>query len=194
MDGLPAYGEMKDLTITGYGQSELDNYAAEEAEKQGRYVIPDPDSGKGYFFRSDHFNFAKVGIPALYASGSYEHKTRGVDFIAEKTQKYLAVQYHQPQDNYNPEEWDLKGIALDAHLLFRVGYRLANETYFPQWNEGSEFKAKRDEEMGLHKSSLKKSSLETSGELFFKSLVLFYFECHTHILFGKFVFKRIEFP
>jgi Zn-dependent M28 family amino/carboxypeptidase len=78
MDGLPAYGEMKDLTITGYGQSELDEYAKAEAQKQGRYVIPDPDPGKGYFFRSDHFNFAKVGIPALYASGSYEHMTKGV--------------------------------------------------------------------------------------------------------------------
>ena len=149
MDGLPAFGEMKDLTITGYGQSELDNYAKAEADKQGRYVIPDPDPGKGYFFRSDHFNFAKVGIPALYASGSFEHMTKGVEFIEEKTQEYLAVKYHQPQDNYEPESWDLKGIAQDATLLFRVGYRLANEEYFPQWNEGSEFKAKRDEDMGM---------------------------------------------
>lgn len=149
MDGLPAYGEMKDLTITGYGQSELDNYAKAEAEKQGRYVIPDPDPGKGYFFRSDHFNFAKVGIPALYASGSFEHKTKGVEFIEEKTQEYLAVKYHQPQDNYELELWDPKGIAQDALLLFKVGFKLASETYFPQWNEGSEFKAKRDEDMGM---------------------------------------------
>jgi len=151
MDGLPAYGEMKDLTITGYGQSELDRYAEAEAKKLGRYVIPDPDPGKGYFFRSDHFSFAKVGIPALYASGSYEHMTKGVEFIAEKTQEYLAVKYHQPQDNYEPELWDLKGIAQDATLLFKVGYRLANEEYFPQWNESSEFKAKRDQDLGMKK-------------------------------------------
>lgn len=151
IDGLPAYGEMKDLTITGYGQSELDNYATAEAHKQGRYVIPDPDPGKGYFFRSDHFNFAKVGIPALYASGSYESKEKGIEFIDEKTQEYLAVKYHQPQDNYMPEEWDLKGIAQDAKLLFNVGYKLANETYWPQWNEGSEFKAKRDSGMSMKK-------------------------------------------
>jgi len=151
MDGLPAYGEMKDLTITGYGQSELDEYAKVEAQKQGRYVIPDPDPGKGYFFRSDHFNFAKVGIPALYASGSYEHMTKGKDFIAEKTEEYLTIRYHQPQDNYEPDQWDLKGIAQDATLLFKVGYRLANEDYFPQWNEGSEFKAKRDEDMGMQR-------------------------------------------
>ncbi len=151
MDGLPAYGEMKDLTITGYGQSELDEYAKAEAEKQGRYIIPDPDPGKGYFFRSDHFNFAKVGIPALYASGSFEHMTKGKEFIEEKTQEYLAYKYHRQGDNYEPEEWDLKGIALDAKLLFNVGYRLANESYFPQWSEGSEFKAKRDADMSLKK-------------------------------------------
>ena len=151
IDGLPAYGEMKDLTITGYGQSELDNYAKAEADKQGRYVIPDPDPGKGYFFRSDHFNFAKIGIPALYASGSYESKEKGVEFIEEKTQEYLAIRYHMQADNYLPEEWDLKGIAQDATLLFNVGKKLANETYFPQWNEGSEFKAKREESMSLKK-------------------------------------------
>ncbi|WP_422006998.1 M28 family metallopeptidase [Roseivirga pacifica] len=149
MDGLPAYGEMKDLTITGYGQSELDKYAEREATKQGRYIIPDPDPGKGYFFRSDHFSFAKVGIPALYASGSYESMEHGVEFTEQKTQEYLAVKYHQPQDNYEPEEWDLKGIVQDATLLFRVGYRLANESYWPQWSEGSEFKAKRDADMSL---------------------------------------------
>lgn len=149
IDGLPSYGEMKDLTITGYGQSELDQYATDAAEQQGRYVIPDPDPGKGYFFRSDHFNFAKAGIPALYASGSYESKEKGVKYIDQKTQEYLAIRYHQPQDNYLPEEWDLKGIAQDAELLFKVGYRLANETYFPKWSEGSEFKAKRDADMSM---------------------------------------------
>jgi len=151
IDVLPAYGEMKDLTITGFGQSELDNYAKTEADKQGRYVIPDPDPSKGYFFRSDHFSFAKIGIPALYASGTYESKEKGVEFIAEKTQEYLSFRYHMQADNYIPEEWDLKGIAQDATLLFNVGKRLANETYFPKWNDGSEFKAKRDESMSLKK-------------------------------------------
>lgn len=151
IDGLPAYGEMKDLTITGYGQSEMDKYAKAEADRQGRYVIPDPDPGKGYFFRSDHFSFAKIGIPALFASGSFESKEKGKEFIEEKTKEYLAIRYHQQADNYIPEEWDLKGIAQDAQLLFRLGNRLANETYFPKWNEGSEFKAKRDADMSLRK-------------------------------------------
>ena len=151
IDGLRGYGEMKDLTITGYGQSELDDYAAAEAKKQGRYIMPDPDPSKGYFFRSDHFNFAKVGIPALYASGQYESKEKGVDYVQEKTTDYLTVRYHRQADNYDAEEWDLKGIALDALLLYRVGNRLANETYFPQWREGSEFKGKRDADMSLKK-------------------------------------------
>ena len=92
-----------------------------------------------------------MGIPALYASGSYESKEKGVEFIEEKTQEYLSVRYHRQADNYIPEEWDLKGIAQDALLLFNVGNRLANETYFPQWSEGSEFKAKRDADMSLRK-------------------------------------------
>ena len=72
IDALGSPGKMKDLTITGFGQSEMDEYAKEAANSQNRYIIPDPEAEKGYFFRSDHFNFAKIGIPALYASGSYE--------------------------------------------------------------------------------------------------------------------------
>ncbi|MEM6845152.1 MAG: M28 family metallopeptidase, partial [Bacteroidota bacterium] len=79
MDGIHFRGPMKDLTIVGYGQSELDDYAETAAQAQGRYVIPDPNAEKGYFFRSDHFNFAKVGIPALYASGVYEQAEKGVE-------------------------------------------------------------------------------------------------------------------
>jgi Zn-dependent M28 family amino/carboxypeptidase len=151
IDGLPAYGEMKDLTIVGFGQSEMDDYATAAAKAQDRYVIPDPELSKGYFFRSDHFAFAKAGIPALFASGSFESKEKGVEFIKEKNDEYLASKYHQPGDNYEPELWDLKGIAQDAELLFNLGYRLANETYWPQWSEGSEFKAKRDADMSLKK-------------------------------------------
>ena len=140
MDGLPVFGPMKDLTITGYGQSEMDDYARKAAEKQGRYIIPDPDPGKGYFFRSDHFNFAKVGIPALYASGSYESMEHGVEYIKEKTAEWLSNRYHRPADEYDPETWNLKGLALDAQLLFEVGHTLSNNTDFPQWSEDSEFR------------------------------------------------------
>ena len=151
IDGVNFYGKTNDLSIVGFGQSTMDDITTEEAKKQDRYVTADAQPEKGFFFRSDQFSFAKIGIPVLYASGSYESKEKGVEFIEEKTQEYLAIRYHMQADNYLPEEWDLKGIAQDATLLFNVGKKLANETYFPQWNEGSEFKAKRDESMSLKK-------------------------------------------
>jgi len=143
MDAIESPGPMKDLTITGYGQSEMDEYARRAAEKQGRYIIPDPDAEKGYFFRSDHFNFAKIGIPALYASGSYEDFEKGVEFIREQKADYIENKYHQPGDEYIPSETPLSGIRFDAQLLYEVGNTLANEDYFPKWYETSEFRSAR---------------------------------------------------
>ena len=144
MDAFYSPGRMKDLTITGYGQSEMDEYAREAAEKQGRYIIPDPEAEKGYFFRSDHFNFAKIGIPALYASGSYEGFDKSIDDIKELNDHYRKYLYHQPSDEYDANTTELSGIQLDAQLLFEVGYKLANEDYYPKWYDTSEFKAARE--------------------------------------------------
>ena len=135
---------MKDLTITGYGQSEMDEYAEEAAKAQGRYIIEDPEPEKGYFFRSDHFNFAKIGIPALYASGSYEGFTMSKEEIKKFRDDFLQNKYHKPTDEYDPETTDLSGAQFDAQLLFNVGYKLANEDYFPKWYESSEFKSARE--------------------------------------------------
>ncbi|MEZ4810863.1 MAG: M28 family metallopeptidase [Allomuricauda sp.] len=143
MDALDSPGKMKDLTITGYGHSEMDDYAKEAAEKQNRYVIPDPEAEKGYFFRSDHFNFAKIGIPALYASGTYEGFDISIEDIKKYNDDYRIHKYHQPSDEYHAETTELSGIQLDLQLLFNVGLKLANEDYFPKWYEGSEFKAAR---------------------------------------------------
>jgi Zn-dependent M28 family amino/carboxypeptidase len=121
----------------------MDDIATRLAEKQGRYVMADPDPGKGYFFRSDHFYFAKVGIPALYASGTYEHWDKGVDFAKEKTNEFLTVAYHKPADEYR-EDWDLSGAQFDAQLMFNIGLELSNSEAWPKWKEGSEFKAIRE--------------------------------------------------
>ena len=145
MDAFNSPGPMKDLTIVGYGQSEMDEYAKSEAEKQGRYIIPDPEPEKGYFFRADHFSFAKIGIPALYAKGSHEGMTISADSIKKLDEYYETYMYHQPSDEYNPATTDLSGVQFDAQLLFQIGYRLSNEDYFPKWNERSEFKAVREE-------------------------------------------------
>ena len=144
MDAIDSPGPMKDLTIVGYGHSEMDEYAQSAAEGQGRYIIPDPEAEKGYFFRSDHFNFAKIGIPALYASGSYEHMEKGIDFVKQKNDEYRQYRYHQPSDEFDSETTELSGVQLDAQLLFEIGWKIANEDYFPRWYEGSEFKAARD--------------------------------------------------
>ena len=144
IDALDSPGKMKDLTITGYGQSEMDEYAKEAAEEQNRYIIPDPEAEKGYFFRSDHFNFAKIGIPALYASGAYEGFDKSIEDIKAYNDYYRINKYHQPSDEYNPETTELSGIQLDLQLFFNVGLKLANEDYFPKWYDGSEFKAARE--------------------------------------------------
>lgn len=144
MDGITTFGPMKDLTVVGFGQSELEDIAANIAEKQGRYIIPDPDPGKGYFFRSDHFQFAKVGIPALYASGSYEHMTKGVSYMDSVNRVYLNTQYHRPQDEYQ-DWWTFDGMALDGELMMEVGYQVSDAEVWPEWKDGSEFKSIRDE-------------------------------------------------
>ncbi|MGW8314540.1 MAG: M28 family metallopeptidase [Bacteroidales bacterium] len=145
MDALMAPGPMKDLTITGYGHSEMDEYATEAAKAQGRYVIPDPEPEKGYFFRSDHFNFARIGIPVLYAGGRYEGFTKSKEEVLRLNEDYLLHKYHQPTDEYDPENTDLSGVQLDVQLLFQVGLKLANEDYFPKWYEGSAFKSVRED-------------------------------------------------
>lgn len=143
MDGLMAIEPMKDLTITGYGQSEMDLYAEKAAQAQGRYIIPDPEPEKGYFFRSDHFNFARIGIPVLYANGSHEGIQHGAEFMKQVAGDYLKLKYHQPSDEFDPGVTPLEGIRFDAQLMYEIGLGLAGEDYFPRWYEDSEFSAAR---------------------------------------------------
>ena len=144
MDGIGAYGWMKDFTLVGYGQSEMDELAAVIAEKQGRYIYPDPEPGKGYFFRSDHFNFARIGIPAMFGSGTYEAMAGGVERIQQENGEYLANRYHRPADEFDPNSWQFGGMFQDGNLMMELGWDLANSDLWPQWKEGSEFKAIRE--------------------------------------------------
>ncbi|HDZ14204.1 hypothetical protein LCGC14_0977150, partial [marine sediment metagenome] len=143
MDAINSLGEMKDLTITGFGQSEMDEYAKEAAEAQNRYIIKDPTPEKGSFFRSDHFNFAKIGIPALYAAGSYEGFDHSIEEIKGANENYEEFKYHQVSDNYDSKTFELSGIRLDLQLFYEVGLTLSNDDYFPKWYDSSEFKAAR---------------------------------------------------
>jgi Zn-dependent M28 family amino/carboxypeptidase len=133
-------GRMKDLMITGYGQSDLDELLTRAAREQDRFVIRDPNSQTGMYFRSDHFPFAKKGVPSAFARGNVESREHGREWTATMENDYIKNRYHRPADNYEPEKWDLNGIAEDAVLAFTAGYRIANSAIFPRWKPGSEFK------------------------------------------------------
>ncbi len=146
LDGLNIWGPTRDITVVGYGMSELDDYVTWAAERQGRVVRPDPEPEKGYYYRSDHFSFAKVGIPALYVDAGVEHVTYGKEWMLKKREEYVMERYHKPSDEYDPG-WDLRGAIQDVRLLFDIGYRLVQEDTFPNWRPGTEFRALRDAQM-----------------------------------------------
>jgi Zn-dependent M28 family amino/carboxypeptidase len=147
IDGLNPYGKMKDIVVVGIGQSDLEDYLNEEAKAAGRYTAPEPNPVAGYYFRSDHFNFAKVGIPALYTNTGVDHVEQGAEYGKQLQEEYVAKYYHKPSDEYDPSRWNLDGAIDDLKLLFNVGKRIAFETTWPQWKQGSEFKALRDSYM-----------------------------------------------
>jgi Zn-dependent M28 family amino/carboxypeptidase len=136
-------GPMKDVTVYGFGQSELDDYIAEAAALQNRYVTPEPYPENGMYFRTDHFSFARKGVPAAFFKGWSEHAEFGKQWTADRIQDFWSNHYHRPSDEYDPETAELAGIVDDARLFFRVGYRLSTETTFPEWRDGSEFKSVR---------------------------------------------------
>lgn len=144
MDGINPYGKMKDVSIIGVGQSEMEDLLNVELEKMGRYSAPEPNPVAGYYFRSDHFNFAKIGIPALYFGTGIDHVEKGKEYGKSLQDEYTAQYYHKASDQYDPNRWNLNGAVDDVQLLYNVGKNLANSEKWPQWKEGSEFKSVRD--------------------------------------------------
>jgi Zn-dependent M28 family amino/carboxypeptidase len=147
MDALGDYGETNDYSVTGKGQNELENYVEDIAKQQGKKVTGDKNPGAGGYYRSDHFNFAKVGVPALDMNTGAESTAHGATWGKQKQKEYGDLHYHQPSDNYS-DTMDAGGMAQVANLLFNVGIKLANETTFPGWKNGSEFKAIREKSLG----------------------------------------------
>ncbi|MGV3559662.1 M28 family metallopeptidase [Larkinella arboricola] len=143
MDAFHPVGRTKDVVIVGRGQSDLEDYAAAAASKQGRTIRGDFNPSAGSYFRSDHFNFAKVGVPALYLKTGVNSVKNGEAWGRAQLEEYNLNRYHAPSDEYS-SSWDLSGILEDMQLLFDVGYRLSNESTFPGWKPGSEFKAVRE--------------------------------------------------
>ncbi len=147
MDALGDYGETNDFAITGKGQNDLENYVEDLAKQDGKKVTGDKNPGAGGYYRSDHFNFAKVGVPALDINNGAESTAHGEAWGKQKQKEYGDQHYHQASDNYSAN-MDADGMAEVANLLFNVGLKLSNETTFPGWKNGSEFKAVREKSMG----------------------------------------------
>lgn len=147
MDGINPYGKMNDVMVVGSGQSELEDYLTEEAAKVGRTIVPDDEPEKGYYFRSDHFNFAKIGVPALYLKTGSDFVGKGKDYGQQLKDLYTQKYYHQPSDEFDTTRMNFEGGVEDLKLLFLVGRRLAFEERWPTWKQGSEFKAVRESYM-----------------------------------------------
>ena len=143
IDGVNQWGRTRDLVIVGFGNSELDDVLTRAAQRQGRTIIPDPEPEKGFFYRSDHFEFAKQGVPALYADAGDDFIGKPAGYGAQKRAEYTANDYHKPSDEIKPD-WDLSGAVEDLRLMFMAGYEVAETERWPEWKPGTEFKAKRE--------------------------------------------------
>jgi Zn-dependent M28 family amino/carboxypeptidase len=134
----------------GKGQNDLEDMLKEEAEKRGRYISYDNTPQAGHYFRSDHFSFAKVGVPGLAQGFGIDVIGKDTAYGAAKEREFNDKHYHGQSDQYDPN-WDFSGAIDDLQLLFMVGKRLAYEHVWPEWKEGSEFKAERDKTAGERK-------------------------------------------
>ncbi|MFZ5494395.1 MAG: M28 family metallopeptidase [Verrucomicrobiota bacterium] len=143
MDGANQFGRTEDLVVIGSGASSIEDLAAEVAAAQGRTLSSDPRPEVGSYYRSDHFEFAKVGVPAFYGRAGRKFIGQPEDFAEKQVDDYIAHRYHKVGDEVQPA-WTFEGAAQDAALLFEVGRRLADGATWPQWRPGNEFKARRD--------------------------------------------------
>jgi len=132
--------------MVGDDNSTLIDLLREAAAAQRRVVKPDPESEKGFYYRSDHFEFAKQGVPALYTDAGINYVGKDEAFSKQKRDEYNEKDYHKVSDEIKPD-WDLTGAVDDAQLLMMIGYRVAQGDKYPEWKPGSEFKLKRDEMM-----------------------------------------------
>ena len=142
IDGVSIFGRTKDLTVVGHGKSEMDRYIAELAKMQGRIVKPDQFPDRGFFYRSDQFNLAKIGVPAAYFDSGTEVVGKPPGWGKEKIEAWESTHYHQPSDHIHPD-WDLSGAVEDAQLAFYLGLNVANAERMPKWVPGDEFEAAR---------------------------------------------------
>lgn len=141
-DGGNLHGLTKDITYVGFGKTSIDEQVIKYAAEQGRIVTPDQFVDRGYFYRSDQFSFARIGVPAVYLEPGTDFVDRPAGWGKQKKEEYEEHHYHQPSDEYDPS-WNLAGMIQDAQVGFWIGLAVANADTMPTWNKGDEFEAAR---------------------------------------------------
>ena len=144
MDAVNNIGPTHDLVLVGYGMSELDAIAERAVGATGRRIVPDPEPERGYYFRSDHFELAKQGVPMMYPNDGIDHVELGESYGRERRQAYIDERYHMVTDEFD-DSWDLSGAIPDVRLFYEIGAAVIDSDLWPNWNEGTEFRAIRDE-------------------------------------------------
>jgi len=144
MDAFLIAGPAKDVTVVGPGKSQLDAFLTSALVADGRVATPNPSPQAGYYYRSDHFAFALKGVPMLYVDGGEDLVDGGREAGEKLSDDYRANRYHGPKDEYD-ENWDWSGVMGDLQLYYRLGRMMAMSTSWPNWKDGDEFRAVRDE-------------------------------------------------
>ena len=142
-DGILPTGKTKDMAVIGYGASELEELLERQLLKEGRYINPDPNPEKGFFYRSDHISFAKRGVPVLFSDDGFDLIDGGKVAGMEKLYDYTLNKYHSVNDEYD-ESWNLEGLEQNINTIFSISLQLANSNSWPNWYENNEFRAIRD--------------------------------------------------
>lgn len=142
IDGLNIWGRTKDVSVIGFGKTSIDAVLTQLAKAQGRVVKPDALSDRGFFYRSDQFNFAKVGVPAAYFSSGHAFVDRPENWGREQREKWEQTHYHQPSDELTAS-WDLSGAVDDVKLIYQLTVKLADDKAMPTWSRGDEFEVAR---------------------------------------------------
>lgn len=144
IDSLNVFGKAKDVVVVGPGKSELEEYLKRAAAAEGRVVVPEPTPEKGFFYRSDHFSFAKFGVPMIYFESGDDLVNGGIERGKAIAADYFAHRYHSAKDEYDPD-WDWSGAVADLSLFYAIGRELADSDKWPNWYPGAEFRAIRDQ-------------------------------------------------